>query len=97
MKSSSPLTAIPLDRRSFLVRAIGAAGVSAAAALKLPAAEAPAKSESGDDYLKEIEENERQVRRKDSKPMIGLGDKLKITKVETFLVKPRWLFLKLHT
>ena len=29
--------------------------------------------------------------------MIGLGDKLKITKVETFLVKPRWLFLKIHT
>src|SRR5215475_8837814 len=24
-------------------------------------------------------------------------DKLKITKVETFLVKPRWLFLKIHT
>ena len=29
--------------------------------------------------------------------MIGLGDKLKITKVETILVKPRWLFLKIHT
>jgi galactonate dehydratase len=25
------------------------------------------------------------------------GDPLKITKVETFLVKPRWLFLKIHT
>ncbi len=24
-------------------------------------------------------------------------DPLKITKVETFLVKPRWLFLKIHT
>ncbi|MSU34298.1 MAG: galactonate dehydratase [Pedosphaera sp.] len=29
--------------------------------------------------------------------MIGLGDKLKITKVETIFVKPRWLFLKIHT
>ena len=29
--------------------------------------------------------------------MIGVGDKLKITKVETFMVKPRWLFLKIHT
>ena len=29
--------------------------------------------------------------------MIGIGDKLKITKVETFFVKPRWLFLKIHT
>lgn len=28
---------------------------------------------------------------------IGPKDPLKITKVETFLVKPRWLFLKIHT
>jgi galactonate dehydratase len=28
---------------------------------------------------------------------IGYKEKLKITKVETFLVKPRWLFLKIHT
>ncbi len=28
---------------------------------------------------------------------IAPRDKLKITKVETFLVKPRWLFLKIHT
>jgi galactonate dehydratase len=27
----------------------------------------------------------------------GIGDKLKITKVETIFVKPRWLFLKIHT
>ncbi|MBI4327868.1 MAG: galactonate dehydratase [Chloroflexi bacterium] len=29
--------------------------------------------------------------------MVGVGDKLKITKVETQLIKPRWLFLKVHT
>ncbi|MEK7675692.1 MAG: galactonate dehydratase [Verrucomicrobiota bacterium] len=29
--------------------------------------------------------------------MVGIGDKLKITKVETQLIKPRWLFLKVHT
>lgn len=28
---------------------------------------------------------------------ISAKDKLKITKLETFLVKPRWLFLKVHT
>ena len=28
---------------------------------------------------------------------IGPKDKLKITKLETFLVRPRWLFLKIHT
>jgi len=79
-----------LDRRAFLATAF-AAGASTAAAFKLSAADA------GEDYLKEIEENERKVRSKDAKPMIGVGDKLKITKVEPFLVKPRWLFLKIHT
>ncbi len=33
--------------------------------------------------------------RKDSP--IAAKDKLKVTKLETFLVKPRWLFLKIHT
>ena len=28
---------------------------------------------------------------------IAAKDALKITKLETFLVKPRWLFLKVHT
>jgi galactonate dehydratase len=32
-----------------------------------------------------------------SDAMITDRDKLKITKLETFLVKPRWLFLKIHT
>jgi galactonate dehydratase len=85
-----------LDRRSFLVKAIVAGG-STVAAFNLAAADAPSKADSGDDYLKEIEENERKIRSKDAKPMIGVGDKLKITRVETFLVKPRWLFLKIHT
>jgi len=30
-------------------------------------------------------------------PPISPKDKLKVTKLETFLVKPRWLFLKIHT
>src|SRR5688572_18617839 len=30
-------------------------------------------------------------------PPLGPREKLTITRVETFLVKPRWLFLKVHT
>src|SRR5450432_4224633 len=30
-------------------------------------------------------------------PPVRPGRALKITKLETFLVKPRWLFLKIHT
>jgi galactonate dehydratase len=86
---------MPLDRRSFLTKAIGAAGVSAAGCLKVAAADPS--SDKGADYLREVAENERVARSKDAKPTIGLGDKLKITKVETIFVKPRWLFLKIHT
>jgi galactonate dehydratase len=37
------------------------------------------------------------VREKDDDAPIPRKDALKITKLETFLVKPRWLFLKVHT
>src|SRR5437867_1673929 len=87
-----------LDRRSFLARTLGAAGAAAAARLNLTAADAlPNRAADGTDYLKEIEENERKLRSKDAQPIIGLGDKFKISKVETLFVKPRWLFLKVHT
>jgi galactonate dehydratase len=84
-----------MDRRSFLTKAIGTAGISAASCFKLAAAD-PA-SDEGARYLREIADNERIARSKDAKPTIGIGDKLKITKVETLFVKPRWLFLKIHT
>src|SRR4029079_2912048 len=29
--------------------------------------------------------------------LTGAGDKMKITRLETIMVKPRWLFLKVHT
>jgi galactonate dehydratase len=87
-----------LDRRSFLTKAIGAAGLSATASLNLIAAEAPSKrDEKGAGFLKEAQERERAVRSSDARPMVGVGDKFKITKLETFMVKPRWLFLKIHT
>jgi len=94
MKPIDPPSA-PLDRRAFVAKALGAAGASAAATLNLTAAE------KGDDkaaqLLREAEERERLNRSKDGKAIIGIGDKFKITKVETFMVKPRWLFLKIHT
>ena len=80
MKTSRTFPRTVLDRRAFLGKAIAAAGASTAATLKLTAAD------PDDAYLKEVEANERQSRSKDAKPMIGIGDKLKITKVETFLV-----------
>jgi galactonate dehydratase len=98
MKPTRPILDSALDRRSFLARALGAAGVSAAGCLKLGAADPLAgREEKGAAYLREVAENERRARGQDARPMIGIGDKLKITKVETFLVKPRWLFLKIHT
>src|ERR1051325_1116961 len=93
MKPRPHFQSAPLDRRAFLAKAIGATGASATA-LKLAAAEP---RPAGSDYLKDFQERDRAYRARDAKPVIGIGDKLKITKVETFLVKPRWLFLKIHT
>src|SRR5437588_5364580 len=93
MNANNPFLNRSIARRAFLAKAMGAAG--SAAALHLKAAEPP--TDSGADYLKELEENERKSRSKDARTTIGIGDKLKITKVETFMVKPRWLFLKVHT
>ena len=91
MLSMKSIPRASLDRRSFFTKTLGVAGASAAGAFSLRAAD------PGDDYLKEVEENERKSRSKDAKTTIGIGDKLKITKVETMFVKPRWLFLKIHT
>src|SRR5262245_34136099 len=93
MKTSRRFSPEALDRRNFLATALGAVGASAAVTAS---AQAPS-DDKGAEYLKEVAENERLARSKDVKPMIGLGDKLKIMKVETIFVKPRWLFLKIHT
>ena len=55
---------LTLNRRSFLTKALGTAGVSSAAILRLRAAEPPPTRDSGEDYLKELEENERRLRSK---------------------------------
>lgn len=93
--ASPPFRGLPLDRRALLTRIFGAAGASAAATLPLTAADKL--EDAGAKFLRENEEREKAVRGRDIQPMVGVGDKLKITKVETLFVKPRWLFLKIHT
>ncbi|HCK53362.1 MAG TPA: galactonate dehydratase [Planctomycetaceae bacterium] len=36
-------------------------------------------------------------RKRRFQPMLGAGEKIRITKLETLKVQPRWLFLKVHT
>jgi galactonate dehydratase len=80
----------PVTRRSF-IRATGAL-LGATAAASIPAQAAEARPPAGAPY-----DDQNDPRRKGPKPTFGAGGKHKITKVETFLVKPRWLFLKIHT
>src|SRR5213594_677002 len=75
MKLLHTLRQTSLDRRSFLTKALSAAGAYTIGAIQLAAADAPTKPGAVDDYLKEIEDNERKLRSKDAKPMIGVGDK----------------------
>jgi len=73
-----------VPRRKFL--ATGAAGFAAAIAGRHSSA---AEREANAPYASEVP-------RAQGKPP-QFKTKLRITKLETFLVKPRWLFLKIHT
>jgi len=87
-----------LDRRAFLGRTLGLAGAAAAGSLTLRAAESAARAEErGSDTPKKVAAADSRPKSKDAQPMVGAGDKLKITKIETQLIKPRWLFLKIYT
>lgn len=84
---TEPALGRPIFRRSFLQQLFAAvtfAGVADSPSARLAAAE-PA----GQPYSTPGRRTE--ARPPDFKP------KLRITKLETFLVKPRWLFLKIHT
>ena len=83
MNANNPFLNRSLARRAFLAKAMGAAG--SAAALHLKAAEPP--TDSGADYLKELEENERKSRSKDARATIGIGDKLK-RRIAVFFAGP---------
>ena len=78
----------PLEcRRSFLLSLLGAAGGSSIVGSLMAKKKKDTRS---DPYAKQAE-NERTA------AMVGVGDKLRITKLETMLVQPRWLFLKIQT
>ncbi|MCA9217103.1 MAG: galactonate dehydratase [Planctomycetales bacterium] len=77
-----------LDRRRFLKRATTAGGVAGLAVLGLNA----------DDLLDRYAKPDDSPQRFSSvNAMVLPREKMTITKVETMLVKPRWLFVKIHT
>jgi galactonate dehydratase len=81
----------PFDRRTFLASTLGAAAGYAA----LSGNELVEAGVGDDDEAANEEDVTRNPR--DNQPMIGPRENLRITKLETLLVKPRWLFLKVHT
>ncbi len=84
----TPHRSIPsLQRRRFLKQILGGASLAAAG---WPVQRAVgAEAVGADPYTNSV------VRAQGQPPR--LKPKLKITRLETFLVKPRWLFLKIHT
>jgi galactonate dehydratase len=77
-------------RRAFLCSLLG--GVGATAAFRtLSSAQDPRPEASPPDP------GEQSAGRTRAAQLVGAGDPIRITKLETFLVKPRWLFLKVHT
>ena len=75
-----------LKRRKFLQQVFGGVGLAAAG---FSARGVAAEAQPQQPYSSEVP-------RMQGKPP-QFKTKLKITKLETFLVKPRWLFLKIHT
>jgi galactonate dehydratase len=83
-------SALARHRRSFLVSLLGAAG-GAAAIGSLSTGEAQVPPVSPPDPGEARKGRERAAQ------LVGAGEKLTITRLETIMVKPRWLFLKVHT
>ncbi len=79
-------------RRSFLLSLLGTtAGTAAVCALS---------SGASQDRRKDIyppDPGERPAGRDHAARLVGAGEKMRITKLETIRVWPRWLFLKIHT
>jgi galactonate dehydratase len=77
-------------RRRFLLSLLGAAGGGAAiSALSNGVAQEPKYAPP--------DPGEGRTGRERARQLVGAGDKLTITRLETIMVKPRWLFLKVHT
>lgn len=86
------LPSLPQHRRAFLLSLLGAAGASAAT---YALAQRPKRD---DDYSDTPPDpGEGQAGRERAAQLVGSGERLRITKVETIPVYPRWLFLKVHT
>jgi galactonate dehydratase len=81
-----PLSLSQWDRRAFLLSMLGAAGGTGAMAAWSLRQERPSEDRAGD-----------QTGRERARELIGAGDPIRITRMETILVQPRWLFLKVHT
>jgi galactonate dehydratase len=78
------------SRRLFLQSLLGAsAGAVAGFALQNTSAQQP--------YTSRPDPGEARKGRERAAQLTGAGDKMKITRLETIMVKPRWLFLKVHT
>ncbi|MEW4570634.1 galactonate dehydratase [Tautonia sp. JC769] len=77
-------------RRSVLLSMLGAAG--GAAALGAITAQDPYDPRREVDDPRGVVEGKRRAAQ-----IVGAGEKLTITRLETIRVKPRWLFLKIHT
>jgi galactonate dehydratase len=86
-RGQRPASPPPLQRRRFLRQLFAAAGLAGAAgSASLGRA---AEQKAGEPYTSPLPGTQ-------GKPP-QLKPKLRITRLETFLVKPRWLFLKMHT
>jgi galactonate dehydratase len=80
----------PRDRRWFLASLLGAAGGAAAiGSLSDGVAQIPPPSPP--------DPGEARKGRERAAQLVGAGEKLTVTRLETIMVKPRWLFLKVHT
>ena len=83
-----PIGPISGRRRSFLLSMLGAAGGAAAFGAIAAQDDEPSRSY---DPRGIIAGGDRAAR------LVGAGEAMRITRLETILVEPRWLFLKVHT
>jgi galactonate dehydratase len=83
-----------LGRRAFLGAALGTAGLSATGYMLLAGGQPPGTSKKSDDpYANDAAA----PRARAAQPLVEPNEKIRITRLETRLVQPRWLFLKVHT
>ena len=86
----NPLRPLPQNRRAFLLATLASAGGAAAAAAFL-ADDEDQDRRGGYDPREERSGGDRAAQ------LVGAGEPMRITRLETVLVRPRWLFLKVHT